>query len=911
MSVGGTATTPAAAPALTIPGSSDAFPVLSFRHEWRPYQQRVLGAVDEHLSDKRLHVVAAPGAGKTSLGLEIFRRLRRRALVLSPTRVIRDQWIRRLRDFVDDGAVQPPEWVSTRLEHPAVFTSVTYQALHTRVADDLSADATEDAETDPAAPGDTQVDALVAVLRIWRIELLLLDEAHHLRAEWWRALERICAALPELVLVSLTATPPYDTDAHEWSRYERLCGPIDEEISVPELVQAGTLCPHQDFVWAVDASASERQRIRDYDSRVQRLCTALFESAEFSAVVRAHPWITGGPGEQDVVREPRIALALLAFLKARGDDLPGHLVTLLDVRLDDIPELGRRWWQVLVEAVLFSKTFTHDGTAQRYVAQLKRQLSSYDLLKRRNLSLERSRRLDRSLSLSVAKIDACVAIHRLELDARGDTLRQVVLIDYIRDEELATTVRSGEVNLGAWPVFRALAAASPAAERIGLLTGRISLVPRERLADLLAIEPSLQVGPAPRGDERYARIAGPSSALTAAFTALLLDGRLRTLVGTRALLGEGWDAPAVNSLVLASSVGAFMLTNQMRGRAIRTDAGTPGKISSIWHLVAIDTTSPSGLNDYRQLRARFETFVGLAELRDTIESGFERLGASRLERVMQPLRPEGAVAANNAQMTQRIAELDTVGERWRRALTVAGAARVLPSVVTPKVETIRRFHVIHTLKYVLGQIAALALAFVGIVTGHARNLGTLLVLLLLAAVAAALYLLPKTIQAVRILLRHLPVDGSVHAIGMALCESLCQTGLVATPHRQLRVRTIAAGDGSVHVALAGGTFYESSLFADCMAEILGPIDNPRYLVVRSGTIYGMARDDYHAVPLPLAVRKEHALTFHRAWTAHVGPSEMIYTRDAAGRSRLLRARAFAFSTAFASQVKRQDRWEAT
>jgi hypothetical protein len=48
--------------------------------------------------------------------------------------------------------------------------------------------------------------------------------------------------------VSLTATPPYDVDYSEWERYEELCGPIDEVISIPELVSNGDLCPHQDFI---------------------------------------------------------------------------------------------------------------------------------------------------------------------------------------------------------------------------------------------------------------------------------------------------------------------------------------------------------------------------------------------------------------------------------------------------------------------------------------------------------------------------------------------------------------------------------------------------------------------------------------------------------------------------------------
>jgi superfamily II DNA or RNA helicase len=94
------------------------FETLNFRYPWRPSQQRVLDAIDSHLSDNRLHVVAAPGAGKTSLGLEIFRRLRKATLVLSPTRVIRDQWIERLSDYCDTSADETLPWISRDLHAP-------------------------------------------------------------------------------------------------------------------------------------------------------------------------------------------------------------------------------------------------------------------------------------------------------------------------------------------------------------------------------------------------------------------------------------------------------------------------------------------------------------------------------------------------------------------------------------------------------------------------------------------------------------------------------------------------------------------------------------------------------------------------------------------------------------------------
>ena len=49
--------------------------LLHFHGTWRTYQQRVLDRFDKYSDDKKIHVVAAPGSGKTTLGIELVRRL--------------------------------------------------------------------------------------------------------------------------------------------------------------------------------------------------------------------------------------------------------------------------------------------------------------------------------------------------------------------------------------------------------------------------------------------------------------------------------------------------------------------------------------------------------------------------------------------------------------------------------------------------------------------------------------------------------------------------------------------------------------------------------------------------------------------------------------------------------------------
>ena len=102
---------------------------MQFRYPWRSYQARVLEELSNFLRDDHLHIVAAPGSGKTVLGLEVMHRLDRPTLILAPTLTIRNQWIDRLIHlFLPEGAGRP-DWITTDIRQPRLVTVATYQAL--------------------------------------------------------------------------------------------------------------------------------------------------------------------------------------------------------------------------------------------------------------------------------------------------------------------------------------------------------------------------------------------------------------------------------------------------------------------------------------------------------------------------------------------------------------------------------------------------------------------------------------------------------------------------------------------------------------------------------------------------------------------------------------------------------------
>jgi superfamily II DNA or RNA helicase len=881
---------------MTVPADQNPTAAMNFRRPWRPYQERVLRAIDEHLSDRRIHIVAAPGAGKTTLGLEVFRVLGQPAIALSPTRTIRDQWLTRLRDFLPDES--RPAWAGTDLERGTFFTALTYQSLHAKFRNELNTAPDEDAanETDEP-PTDAELNETVARCRRLKIGTVILDEAHHLRQEWWRVLKRFAAELGNPVLVSLTATPPYDVASLEWRRYEELCGPIDEEISIPELVRAGTLCPHQDYVWTCPPSEKDIVTIRRHDQAAAQFADEISRDAELLAALRQHPWIaSAAPEAERVLDDPEFAFALLVCLRHHAVKAPAPLLRLLGCRAEELPAPDRRWWSVLLRRYLFGEEWPAGLRDHREA--LARRMRQLGLVYRREIQLVGHAGLQSALGHSSAKMDSCVAIHRLERNIRGASLRQVILTDFIREQE--------PDRLGAWPVFRRIAQmAETDATGVALLTGRLVIVHETALPEVRKTLPQISVSPEP-DLPGFVRLAdGPQ--IAGMLTRLLGLGHIHTLVGTRSLLGEGWDCPAVNSLVLASYVGAFVSTNQMRGRAIRIDPAVPAKAASVWHLLAADPGTPSGRTDLAQLEAKFASFAGLHARRPVIENGLSRLAMGALE---EP--PD--LARWNAESARRAADLGSLGPRWQAAVELGTQRRVIGAVDAAPPPRQRSFVFGHTLRCLLYSAFAGFLAGAEPVIRHLRpehlaDRTRLYAILAVAGTLGLIFSLPKLVKCAWIAVRHVPADGSLRQIGWALLDALHGVGALTTARHQLDLRCREVEPGRFSLSLAGGTFYESSLYADSLAAVLGPIDNPRYVISRGDLWpWPTRRRDYHAVPPLLSGKKEAAELFHRHWRRRVGPGELIFTRNPEGRKALLRARVRALSAAFASPAQRRDRW---
>ncbi len=869
---------------------------MRFKGAWRDYQARVLAEMDGYLSDARLHIVAAPGSGKTILGLELMRRIGRPALILAPSLTIRNQWRERLFPLFLDG---PQGWdadISIDIETPATMTVTTYQALHAVHA---------------SVAG--RFDALVIALEGMGPITLIVDEAHHLRREWWSALFALRERLQDTLLVALTATPPYDAPFAEWSRYEALCGPIDSEISVPELVRNGDLCPHQDHIHLSRPHHDEWTLLLSRRKAIERLTEALTTDAALIDCLVAHPWLVDPQAhEEELLDRPEFLTAMMIVISAAGRAIPPAATDLLGIADAALPPLTSDWLERLLQGLLDeprSKTVLGD---QRW-RKLRHELDDLGLIENKRVTLRESKAIFTAVAGSVAKMDSIVEIARAEADTLGAGLRMVILSDRVRANELPKQddLPFSPTKLGVVPIFEVLRRANVMPNALAVLTGTLVILPIGVLpafdveATAMRIDPARVNRRALPGCPDHVGLeakGGIGHVLITVVTRLFQHGAIRVLVGTQALLGEGWDAPAINSLILASNAGSYMLSNQMRGRAIRIDPGAPGKVAAIWHIAtafpgsSADPTSREG--DIALLARRFDAFEGITNgPSQTVENGIERLALD----LAVPTDSENSRTLAEARDRQGVAA------KWRTSLGGATershVRRVAEANYAPRALAWR-----DTLR---------ALTFSGIsggtlsATGVVRQFigsGNLVTLLLIFLGATFVYSLPKLSRAVMLWRRNGSLERSLSQVCDALVATLHHAGALSRDGSGYEILIRPNLKGRYEVIMDRATRAEERIFLDALAEVLGPVQNPRYLLVRESHLWGSRRTDYHAVPALIGARKEIAEHFHRQWRQSIGSSELVYTRTGDGRRILLRARVDSFAAGMGRVFQRRSVW---
>ena len=732
---------------------------------------------------------------------------------------------------------------------------------------------------------------LAKIMREAGIEVLCLDECHHLRSEWWKALEEFKKQVNNLKIIALTATPPYDSTPAMWTRYMNMCGEIDEEITIPELVKEGSLCPHQDYVYFNYPTKEEEKEVRRFEERSKAMTEKIMRDTQFLTYVRSHKGFSGQLSDDLLLDNPAYLASLLIYLQSKNIAIPSRLQRLLGAK--KLPDMNVQWMERLLQGFLYDDVDSYlcDKT---YRELLIADLKSDGLIEKKKVVMTKSAAVEKMLTNSLGKCNSIRDIVFHEYEASGQDLRLLVLTDYIRKEyEKAIGNTEYDVNsLGVLPFFEMLRRDNEKKNeqiRFGVLCGTIVIIPaeaREALEQAIGMSGKVtfsRIGNLSETDYLKVTAVGNAHFLTGAVTDIFSKGYMQVLIGTKSLLGEGWDSPCINSLILASFVGSFMLSNQMRGRAIRVMKEHPEKTSNIWHLVCLrpwnevlkaDDNQIS--EDYSMLERRMEHFLGLHYTENTIENGMKRLSV-----IKTPFNKTN-IDRINRQMLKMSGQRDTLKERWNSALAVYDKMDIVDETeVKDKFVTSVVFWDAILTMILSGILCLIGAIGAGIVAASSQNgiLAGTCYFFIAAGLAGIMIRFPKIFMLGSPLKR-------LKAFGNGIRKALEEQQLLEETH--CKVETESNGPDNHIIYLSGGSGRDKALFAQCVNEFFDVIDNQRYILVKKKGHKGL--NGFYAIPNCFSKKKEDAERFAKCMHPYIGNYDCVYTRNEKGRELLLEGR---------------------
>ena len=726
----------------------------------------------------------------------------------------------------------------------------------------------------------SSIDALKAA----NIGLIILDECHHLTEHWGQVLAELCQELNHPVVLGLTATPP-DEEKAGVEHYTALLGDIDYEVPTPALVRDSNLAPYQDLAYFVRPTAKELAYIAEADKAFLKVVADISQPLEGEGRALCFPdWLSDTlehrriPGRDHLSYQafhkalPAFSNAARAYLTLKGHGLPAGVPTSA-VAYGEFAEttplvlLLRPLLDRYVRFGLLRSTHPDD---QRLADEVSRrfQLLGYQITS--SGARPCASPVGRILAYANGKTKALSEILSVEYQELGDRIRCVVVTDFEKTSSTAVVdeVHDDEAG-GAIGVFKSLVDCD-VGDKLDpvLMTGSTLLVDDDLSKRFLKrardwVEQrglSIEFRDEAMGRFHHLHGSGKDWAprhYSTMVTEFFQEGLTKCLIGTRGLLGEGWDASRINVLIDLTTVTTSMSINQLRGRSMRLDKLWPEKVANNWDVVCLAEEFIKGFDDYERFERKHKNLYGVCD-DGSIEKGVGHVHAAFTE--LQPEAVNEGMGVINQEMLERARRRSSSRELW-------GIGQPFSATAKKSLE-FKPTSPLGGSQFTFGRIKERW-------TEASLN------------------------QAI------------IQAVGNAMLD----VGLLP---RHAKLGGGERGGGWFRYYIERCNEEETALFATAISEIFGPLDDARYLVSRSARFFDdtflskllpevlakYVRKErrevvmFYRVPSCLAKHKDDAARFEKYWNALVSPGEVLYAHGKDGKN----AMAFAKASGMVSQT---------
>lgn len=864
------------------------FDNIVFGLEFRKYQQDMLDYFDTIRSkgDRRFHFLAPPGAGKTLLGLEMVRRIGEKAVVFSPNSAIQMQWKHKLLELTDEMSI------STTPSDTKDILSLTYQSI--TVKDKNTGELHENARD------------LIALLKDRKT--IVLDECHHLTAWWADVVKDLIEH--DCFVIGLTATPPIHREQRAVNNYLTILEDIDYQIPLPSVIKEGFLAPFQDLVYITEPTEEEKERLHQSGKEFNALIAELNEPEGDTVPLKHWCWqrLEEYRNERGTIvafdelflEKPDLCIAYARYVKETFQDLP--LSVILYDEMDEPAQLSDM--TEILEDYCNTYLLKQPG-GKKTAGKIKTTIS-------------RANSTAALLGLSKNKMAAMKTIISREMEYMADDFRGLILTDYETGKhddgtsavEVMKTLTSDPVTDLCNPV---------------LLTGSTVLVDDDLkpLFDMHAQdyfkEEGLDVPLEYVSVEGFYEIKGTgkhwnTKTWVRLITRLFEEGTTKCLVGTRGLLGEGWDSIKLNTLIDLTLVSSFVSVNQVRGRSIRFDYDNPLKTANNWDIITLAEDLQRGFLDLERFKKKHAQFFGMSD-DGIIEKGIGHVHPSltNAEGAQLFLQREEI----NALMLERAGERLENHKRWKVGEPYKDKESIsmefIPMKEAPQIQlSARKGEFSKEIALIVkkktrqsGQNFALGSAIIFLFLFFLVNMPAFSALLMAAGFSFLFAFIPNGVSISKVLSKAKEyieesnsLEENIRALAQVVFYGMQDIGLLEKTTREDDIVITRRDDGSYRVLLEGDE--NSKLFTKSLGELMGPIQNGRYMIEKKELV---APDSFfkwlkgsmeyknrvfHPIPEIFGKKRQHAEIFKKHWNRLISPGDIYYTRRGDGK-KLLKA----------------------
>ena len=167
----------------------------------------------------------------------------------------------------------------------------------------------------------------------------------------------------------------------------------------------------------------------------------------------------------------------------------------------------------------------------------------------------------------------------------------------------------------------------------------------------------------------------------------------------------------------------------------------------------------------------------------------------------------------------------------------------------------------------------------------------------------------QTFKTLKLYFKYRDIAKDIQNIGDALLNSLQKAGIINSDISKLSVKATTDNYGCVYCHLDGGTTFEKSTFIKNLHEIIGKVENPRYIIIRkSNFLVFLKQSDFHSVPELLGKNKKLAEYLANQWQRLVGNCELVFTRTVEGRKLILKSRMKSLASQFEDKTEQVNKW---